>query len=170
MAQLMKPVASSAHAILHISQHPWTFVRSIEGYRSAQIVCRLLGERFPGEHFGVVEGFAFDTGLASPGYRDSAHSHEIERLVDAEIFAEVDVNSQQEPKWIGFRFGRSSESANFGYSAYLEHDVDVVAKCRADPDFLEEKPIYAHYPPPDGKDAFTSKSPPCDRAESLLLL
>ena len=134
------------HAVLHISQYPWTFVRSTECYRSGQIVSRLLGERFPGQHFKVCEGFGMNYGLCGPHYRDAAHSVEVNSILTWEIAQEAKLNPTRGPKWIAFHFKGERPSPDLQYCAYLEHDTKVLQLCRMDPTLLFEGAIYCDRP------------------------
>ena len=140
------PKHRGPHAVLHISQHPWTFVRATECYRSAQIICRLFSARFPGQQFNVMEGFAPGYGLCTPAYRDSAQSVEINTIVGAELASEAEDNPDRLPKWIAFHFNDPDAFVSFQYCGYLEHDTEVVEKCRADESLVAEGPIFSVYP------------------------
>ena len=125
------------------SVHPRQHVIHVEGERAAQIVARLLGERFPGTAFTVYPGPDFTRSDCHPSIRDSALSVEVQHLVAAELVIEAAANPDGLPKWLAFQY------RDGGVSAYLEHDLPVVTRCRRDPETIQERAIYAHRPGTD---------------------
>ncbi|RFC61907.1 hypothetical protein DYI37_18975 [Fulvimarina endophytica] len=99
-----------------------------------------------GREFQRQRGFATDFGLCTPSYRDSAHSVEINTIVAGELASEAHTNVNREPKWIAFHFNDPNAFVSFQYCAYLEHDVEVIEKCRADKTLVAQGPVFSVYP------------------------
>ncbi len=131
------------YSILHISVHPSRHVIHVDTERRAQIVARLLAERFPGMAFSFERGVDLQRGDCTPAFRDSANSFEVRRLADAELVMEAGANPDGLPKWCAFQY------RNGGVSAYRDHDLRAVEMCRRDLDVVQERAIYARYPSTD---------------------
>ncbi len=131
------------YSICHISVHPSRHIIHVDSQRRAQIVARLLAERFPGMAFSFERGVDLTRGDCTPAFRDSTNSFEVRRLADAELVMEADANPAGLPKWCAFQYG------NGGVSAYRDHDFRAVEMCRRDLDVVQERAIYADYPTTD---------------------
>ena len=131
------------YSVCHITVHPFRHVVHVDTERRAQIVARLLAERFPGMAFSFERGPDLERGDCTPALRDSANSFEVRRLVDAELAMEADANPKGLPKWCAFQY------RNGGVCAYRDHDLRAVEMCRRDVDTVQERAIYADYQTPD---------------------
>ena len=143
---------TAAHAVVAIGSYPHQFVIHAEGNRRAQIVARLLGERFPQTPFTYSEGIDAGRPFAHGFILDSAASFEVRRITDAEMKAEAEAGTNPEgcPKWLMFIFD-NGEGPEGGpqFSCYLEHDRRVVKACGADPDLAATIEIFGDYPDTD---------------------
>ena len=120
-----------------------------EGKRRAQIVARLLSERFPHAPFNYHEGFDVTRPLANPFILDSAASGEVRRLTERELRAEAEAGTNPEgrEKWLMFIYdnGKGPDGGP-QLSCYLEHDRNVVKRCKADPDLAQIIEIFSDQP------------------------
>ncbi len=146
--------------VCHISVHPSRHIVHVDTERRAQIVARLLAERFPGMAFSFERGPDLGRGDCTPALRDSANSFEVRRLADAELIIEAEANPEGLPKWCAFQY------RNGGVCAYRAHDLRAVEMCRRDFDVVQERAIYARYPSPD--DVLNHfRMSGCDHPESM---
>lgn len=145
----MSAPLAATHAIVMIGSYPHQFVIHAEGRRRAQIVARLLGERFPQTPFTYREGIDTGRPFANGFILDSAASFEVRRITEAELKAEADAGTNPEgrQKWLFFIFdtGKGPEGGP-QFSCYLEHDRTAVTWCRADPDLAATIEIFGDYP------------------------
>ena len=127
-------------SVCHITVHPARHVVHADTARRAQIIARLLAERFPGMAFSFERGVDLTRGDCTPAFRDSAHSFEVRRLVEAELVMEAQANPDGLPEWCAFQYRNGS------VCAYRDHDLRAVEMCRRDFDMVQERAIYAEYP------------------------
>ncbi len=116
---------------------PRQHVATAPSARAAQILCRLLEERFPGSTFTLFEDRGELRPFCHPSIRDGAHAFEVERLVAAELVLEERANPERLPRWCVF------QHRNGGVTAWPEHVTGEVRAFRADPDVIEERATYA---------------------------
>lgn len=124
---------------------PAAHVAAYDTERAAQITARLLGERFPQSSFTVREGDAFGGPDCAPGIRDCARSFEVCNLTRKELEAEAAENPDQLAKWHVFIFRGKSRKFPLQIGAYLDHDLPVLARCKADPDLVAQESYYGEW-------------------------
>lgn len=119
----------------------------VEGVRRAQIVAKLMGERFPGHTFGYGKAPMLTDPNMHHHLQIGVKTVEVQRLTETELKDEADDNPKGLEKWLAFVFdnGQGPEGGP-QISAYLEHDRDVVKRCKADPTLAEVIPIYSKQP------------------------
>jgi len=132
-----------------IGTYPLQFVIHAEGQRRAQIIARLLGERFPQTPFTYREGIDTGPPFANGFILDSAASVAVRRITETELQAEAGAgtNPKGHPKWLLFIFdsGKGPEGGP-QMSCCLECDGNVVERCKADPDLADTIEIFGNYP------------------------
>lgn len=146
----MSAPLTATYAVHMIGSYPHQFVIHAEGKRRAQIIARLLGERFPQTPFTYCEGIDAAAPFANGFILDSAASFEVRQITEAELQAEAGTNPYGREKWLLFIFD-SGKGPQGGpqMSCYLEHDREVVQRCKADPDFAATIEIFTDYPDTD---------------------
>ena len=153
----MSAPLTATHAVHMIGTYPHQFVIHAEGRRRAQIIARLLGERFPHTPFTYREGIDTGAPFANGFILDSAASGEVRRLTEAELKAEADAgtNIEGRAKWLMFIFDSGcGPDGGPQFSCCPEHDCRVVTKCRADPDLAVTIEIFGNFP---GTDELTAR-------------
>ena len=148
-------------SVMQIDRYPAAYVAATGSARSAQILARLVGERCPGNVFGIRDTADF-YGPKSNGFiRDCAWSFEVQRLAADELMAEADDNPDQLTKWYVYFYDSGAGKYRFKVNAYLDHDLRVRAKCEADPELIGKEVIYGESPTMETLylmlDAFTSR-------------
>jgi len=147
----------ATQAVHMIGTYPHQFVIHAEGQRRAQIIARLLGERFPQTPFTYRESIDTEAPFANGFIMDSAASFEVRHITEAELQAETDAGTNPEghPKWLLFIFDSGKgPQGGLQISCYLEHDRNVVERCKADPDLADTIEIFGDYP---GIDELTAR-------------
>ena len=129
------------------SYHPKMEIAEIIGQRRAQIVAKLMAERFPGLAFG----YAPSPVLAAPNtnhfLKIGANTFEVQRLTEQELADEVAANPHGREKWLMFIFDNGAgPDGGPQCAAYLEHDYPVVKRCMADPTLVKTFAIYGPLP------------------------
>lgn len=127
-----------AYSVLQISCYPNAVVCTVDSLRGAQIIARLLNDRFPEVQFSYDDWSDFGLPEAATEIRVAAAAVEVLYRMQTELEAERDINPGSLPKWLAFRF-------TDGVSTYLEHDW-IVARCLADPSLVEVTEIYSEHP------------------------
>lgn len=148
----MSAPLTATHAVHMIGSYPHQFVIHAEGKRRAQIIARLLGERFPQTPFTYCEGVDTGAPFANGFILDSAASVEVQRLADADLKAEAEAGTNPEgrEKWLLFIFDSGKgPQGGLQMSCYLEHDRSVVERCKADPYLAATIEIFSEYPGTD---------------------
>jgi hypothetical protein len=125
--------------VVEISTFPPRFVLSVLSERCAQLIARALGERDARPCLSYVSGGAFGLPDASVELRAAARDPALHDAIRLEIADEAPNNPLALQKWLIFRFSE-------GKTAYLEHDVATVRKCRADPTLIDVTEIFARSP------------------------
>lgn len=133
-------------SVVQIDMHPARYVAATGSPRSAQILARLVGERCPGNVFGVREGADFGGPKSNGFIRDCARSLEVQRIAADELFAEADENHDQLEKWHVYFYDAGTVKFRFTVNAYLDHDLPVRAKCEADPQLAGRAVVYGDPP------------------------
>ena len=118
------------YTVLQTNVHPWPRVALVEGLRAAQILARILSERCPDLCFSFGENSFSSAPICEAGIRETTGSGDVRAQVVREMQEEKG-NFNDQPKWIVFFYdrGMSDTLYRFQYSAYLEHDTDVVRRC-----------------------------------------
>jgi len=146
----MSAPLTATYAIHMIGSYPHQFVIHAEGKRRAQIIARLLGERFPQTPFTYREGIDAAAPFANGFILDSAASFEVRQITEAELQAEAGTNPYGREKWLLFIFdGGKGPQGGPQMSCYLEHDRSVVERCKADPYLAATIEIFSEYPGTD---------------------
>ncbi len=127
----------TSFCVLLDDTRPKAHVANAPSARAAQILCRLLEERFPGSTFILFEDRGDLHPPCHPSIRDGAHSFEVKRLVAAELVLEERANPERLPKWCVFKH------RNGGVTAWPDHVTGEVQAFRADHDVVEERAAYA---------------------------
>lgn len=138
------------HTLICHSYHPATAIAQIEGKRRAQIIAKLMGERFPDFAFGYRDTPANTVPNRNHFLEIGVGTAEVTMLTQKELAAEADDNPEGREKWLMFIFDNGA-GPNGGpqCSCYLEHDYAVVKRCKADPTLAEIIPIYTDQPTTD---------------------
>lgn len=133
-------------SVVQIDMHPAPCVAATSSARSAQILARLVGERCPGNVFGIHDT-ANLTGTKSNGFiRDCARSLEVQKIAADELMAEADDNPDQLTKWHVYFYDSGAWKYRFKVNAYLDHDLRIRAKCEADPELIGRDVIFGEGP------------------------
>lgn len=133
-------------SVVQIDMRPAPYVAATGSARSAQILARLVGERCPGNVFGIRDTAEF-FGPKSNGFiRDCARSSEVQKIAADELMAEADDNPDQLTKWHVYFYDSGAGKYRFKVNAYLDHDLRVRAKCEADPELIGRGVIYGDGP------------------------
>ncbi|SCY89957.1 hypothetical protein [Paracoccus tibetensis] len=133
-------------SVVQIDMHPAPYVAATGSARSAQILARLVGERCPGNVFGIRDKAEF-FGPKSNGFiRDCARSFEVQKIAADELMAEADDNPDQLTKWHVYFYDSGAGDYRFKVNAYLDHDLRVRAKCEADPELIGRGVVYGDGP------------------------
>ncbi|WP_179381286.1 hypothetical protein [Jannaschia marina] len=135
------------HTLYCSSYFPNTGIAQIEGKRRAQIVAKLMCERFPDFTFGYAPSPILTAPNTNHFLEIGVRTIEVTRLTQKEIEDEAEANPDGLEKWLMFIFD-NGEGPDGGpqCSAYLEHDFPVVKRCKADPTLAEIIPIYSEQP------------------------
>ena len=133
-------------SVVQIDMHPAPYVAATGSARSAQILARLVGERCPGNVFGIREGAIFGGPNSNGFIRDCARSFEVQRIAAEELFSEADENPDQLEKWHVYFYDAGTGKFRFTVNAYLDHDLRVRAKCEADPELVGRAVVYGDQP------------------------
>ncbi len=129
------------------SYFPHTGIAQIEGQRRAQIVAKLMAERFPDFTFGYAPSPILTAPNTNHFLEIGVRTIEVARLTQKELEEEADANPEGLPKWLMFIFN-NGQGPDIGpqYCTYLEHDYPVVKRCKADPTLAATLEIYSDYP------------------------
>ena len=129
------------------SYFPHTGIAEVEGKRLAQIVAKLMAERFPAFAFSYAKSPALTAPNTNHFLDIGVKSLEVVRLMQEELASEADNNPEGLEKWLMFIFDDGQAPDNGPrFACYLEHDANVVQKCKADPTLAMIIPIYCDYP------------------------
>lgn len=112
-------------SVVQSDMHPAPHVAATGSARSAQILARLVGERCPGNVFGIREGVDFQGPKSNGFIRDCARSVEVQRIAADELMAEADDNPGQHPKWHVYFYDAGPGKYRFKVNAYLDHDLRI---------------------------------------------
>lgn len=133
-------------SVIQIDMHPARFVAATASARSAQILARLVGERCPGNRFGIREGADFAGPRSNDFIRDCARTFEVLRMAADELMAEADENPAQLLKWHVYFHDAGHGRHRFSVNAYLDHDLPVRARCESDPQLIGRAVHYGDGP------------------------
>lgn len=137
------------HSVIQTNVHPKQHVVLVESLRAAQIIAKLLAERFPQSSFSYENGGAFNRADSHPAMRDSARSFEVQNLVKQELAAETD-NPNDLPKWIvSFFDSRETVHKCWQVNSTFDHDTQAIKRIKSDPTFRGSQVIFADYPTPE---------------------
>ncbi|WP_316014685.1 hypothetical protein [Roseobacter sp. HKCCA0434] len=143
-------ILSSRHAVHTFARSnafPHIPVIDVTGHRRAQIVARIMFERTGIHHLNCDPAMAvasFKPGAIREMSRDGATA--LLQIAEAEMRAEAADNPEALPKWhlLIFDHGASTDvRPRFQYSLYLDEDIDVIRRCRANPSLIETIPVFA---------------------------
>ena len=148
-------------SVIQIDIYPAPYVAATGSARRAQILARLVGERCPGNTFGVRKGAVFGGQKSHGSIRDCARSLEVQQIAADELMAEAGANPDQLEKWHVYFYDSGAGQFRFKVNAYLDHDLRVRAKCEADPELVGSAVVYGDPPTMETLylmlDAFTAK-------------
>ena len=130
-------------SVMRCNVHPRIHVADVVGRRRAQIIARLLTERT-----GLCHLPCDPAASERDGGRELSADTAVALFQTAaeELLAEAQANPDDLPKWLLLIFDHGAPNEvrpRFQFSLYLDHDVEVVRRCRANPSLIETIPVFA---------------------------